>query len=115
MTKKNRFYYFVLLETVQEACLQIQKALSKELTKDNGYKDDIEKDLITLENLKSIVFAVKTDIESKHVGASTELLLRIAANEFKNKLDNIPEEKLLKKEIIKNLKIVHKHILFNEM
>ena len=102
-----------LLDSINAACLEIQQALSDQLEKTSSaqYKEDIEKDLVTLENLKLIILAVKEDMEIEKVGASTELLLRIAANDFKNKLAQIPEKKTLRKEIIKNLKEAHRDIL----
>ncbi len=66
---------------------------------------------MTLENLKLIIIAVKDDIETEKTGACTELLLRIAANDFKNKLALIPEKKTLRKEIMKSLKEVHRNML----
>jgi hypothetical protein len=45
------------------------------------------------------------------VGASTELLLRIAANDFKNKLIKLPDKKATCREIIHALHAVHKNIL----
>lgn len=102
-----------LLDGISTACLEIQQALALHLeaTANAQYQADIEKDMVTLENLKLIIFAVKEDIETEKVGASTELLLRIAANDFKNKLAQIPEKKTLRKEIIKSLKEVHRDVL----
>ena len=101
-----------LLDSISAACLEIQQALTEHLetTTTAQYKMDIQKDMVTLENLKLIICAVKEDIEIERVGASTELLLRIAANDFKNKLAQIPEKKTLRKEIIKSLKEVHRAI-----
>lgn len=103
----------ILLDNICSACFEIQQTLSEHLdaTTNAQYKADIEKDLITLENLKLIVFAVKEDIASERAGACTELLLRIAANDFKNKLALIPEKKSLRKDIVKYLKEVHRNIL----
>ena len=102
-----------LLGGISAACDEIQHALNDHLetTTNSQYKTDIEKDLVTLENLKLISIAVKKDIELEKVGASAELLLRIAANDFKNKLALIPEKKTLRKEIMKSLKEVHKNVL----
>lgn len=113
MTKINRIHNYKLLDSISAACLEIQQALTDHLetTANAQYKVDIEKDMVTLENLKLIIFAVKEDIEIEKVGASTELLLRIAANDFKSKLAQIPEKKTLRKEIIKFLKEVHRDIL----
>ena len=112
MTTINWTKNYKLLDSISEACLEIQKALTEHLetTTIAQYKMDIQKDLVTLENLELIIFAVKEDIEIERVGASTELLLRIAANDFKNKLAQIPEKKTLRKEIIKSLKEVHRDI-----
>ncbi|MEI6212910.1 MAG: hypothetical protein WCP10_02300 [Desulfuromonadales bacterium] len=104
---------FTLLESIVAACSEIQQALTTHLEKtaSSHYKTDIEKDLVTLENLKLIILAVKEDFKTEKVGASTELLLRIAANDFKNKLAQIPEKKTLRKEIIKLLKELHREVL----
>jgi len=114
MTKINLDHKYELLDSISAACLEIQQALTKHLdtTANAQYKADIEKDMVTLENLKLIIGAVKEDFEIKKVGASTELLLRIAANDFKNKLAQIPEKKTLRKEIIKSLKELHSDILY---
>jgi hypothetical protein len=82
-----------------------------EATTNVQYKADIEKDIVTISNLQLITVAVKKDIASDRVGTSTELLLRIAANDFKNKLALIPEKKTLRDKIIKSLKEVHGSIL----
>jgi len=112
MTKINWNKNFKLLDNISAACLEIQQVLAEHLetTTIAQYKMDIQKDMVTLENLKLITCAVKEDIEVERVGASTELLLRIAANDFKNKLAQIPEKKTLRKEIIKSLKEVHRDI-----
>jgi hypothetical protein len=104
---------YKLLDYISAACIEIQQALNEHLetTSNPQYKTEIEKDKVTLENLKLIAVAVKKDIESARVGASTELLLRIAANDFKNKLKEIPEKKTLRKEIMQSLKEVHHDIL----
>lgn len=101
------------LESISAACNEIQRVLKEHLEKTSNeqYKLDIEKDIVTLENLKIIAIAVGEDIESGKVGASTELLLRIAANDFKNKLIKIPENKVLSKEIMHSLKEIHRNIL----
>jgi hypothetical protein len=113
MTRLNVIQNCRLLENISAACLEIQHALNEHLetTSTIQYRTDIEKDMVTLENLKLITIAVKRDIELKKVGASAELLLRIAANDFKNKLALIPEKKSLRKEIMKSLKEVHSNIL----
>ena len=112
MTKTNKMNDCELLDSISASCLEIQQALTEHLetTTNVQYKVDIEKDMVTIENLKLIIFAVKEDVEKERIGASTELLLRIAANDFKNKLALIPEKKTLRKEIIKSLKEVHHNI-----
>jgi hypothetical protein len=102
-----------LLDGISIACLEINQVLQEHLEKttNDQYKLDIEKDIITLGNLRLIMSAVKEDVRTDKVGASSELLLRIAANEFKNKLVQIPEKKSVQKEIVKSLKEVHGLIL----
>lgn len=94
-------------------CTEIMQALKEHLeaTTNVQYKTAIEKDIVTISNLQMITVAVKKDIVLDKVGASTELLLRIAANDFKNKLALIPEKKTLRDKIIKSLKEVHGSIL----
>lgn len=101
------------LNCISIACSEIQQALNDQLhtTTNARYKIDIEKDLVMLNNLQHIVIAVKNDFESDTVGASTELLLRIAANDFKNKLILLPDKKTKCREIIHSLNSVHKSIL----
>ena len=113
MTEINKTHNLKLLDLINSACIEILQALSEtfENTTNAQYKEDINKDMVTLENLKHIVTAVKKDIESETVGASTELLLRIAANDFNNKLALIPEKKTLRKEISDSLKEVHSNLL----
>jgi len=113
MAITNRIQNGELLDRIRAACQEIQRALTEHLetTTNINYKADIEKDMVTLENLKLIMLAVKTDIEKEKAGASTELLLRIASNDFKNKLALIPEKKSLRKEIIKTLNEVHHSVL----
>lgn len=113
MTIVNVTKIFKLLDKISLACSEIKQSLNEHLEKTSNqqYKSDIEKDMVTLENLKLITVAVKDDIESDKVGESTELLLRIAANDFKNKLNMIPEQKSLIKEIMHSLKEIHREIL----
>jgi len=101
------------LDYINESCQEIQQALKEHLesTTNLQYKADIEKDLVTIDNLKLILVAVKKDIELDKIGASTELLLRIAANDFKQKLTMIPEKKAKRKEIIQALKDAHRGVL----
>ena len=104
---------FTLLDSINTACNEVQQALREHLEKTSNlqYKEDIEKDLVLLENLKLITVAVREDVQAGMVGATTELLLRIAANDFKNKLNMIPEKKSLTKEIMNSLKELHREIL----
>ena len=104
---------FKLLDSIGSSCVEIQQSLKEHLerTTNPQYKADIEKDIVTLENLILITIATKKDIESEKVGASTELLLRIAANDFKKKLALIPEKKTLRDRATKSLKEVHRSIL----
>lgn len=113
MTTINVTENNIILDTIYAACLEIQQVLNEHLktTSNIKYKADIEKDVVTLENLKHITIAVKKDIQTEQIGASTELLLRIASNDFKNKLTMIPEKKALSKEIINSIKEVHSNIL----
>jgi hydrogenase maturation factor HypE len=113
MTDINRGNNCKLLDGVRAACQEIQQALNEhfESTTSVQYKMDIDKDLVVLKNLKHIITAVKEDIEIDKIGASTELLLRIAVNDFKKKLEQIPEKKTLRRDIIKALKEVHRDIL----
>ena len=102
-----------LLDSISSSCVEIQQSLKEHLEKTTSlqYKSQIEKDIVTLENLKLITIAIKTDIEFEQVGASTELLLRIAANDFKNKLAVIPEKKTVRDGATESLKEVHRNIL----
>jgi hypothetical protein len=102
-----------LLDSIGSACVEIQQSLKDHLERTTTlqYKSDIEKDIVTLENLKLITIAIRADLESEKVGASTELLLRIAANDFKNKLALIPEKKTVRDGATKSLKEVHRNIL----
>ncbi|NVN98445.1 MAG: hypothetical protein HXX17_03905 [Geobacteraceae bacterium] len=78
----------VKFDFITEACGEIQQALFKHL-----------------------VVAIMSDVDSDKVGASTELLLRLAANDFKNRLAQIPEKKIRIKEIVQSLNDVHRHVL----
>lgn len=113
MTTTDPANNFKLLDSIGSACQEIREILAKNLetTSNAQYKSDIEKDMVNLENLKLITIAVKEDIIAEKIGASTELLLRIAANDFKNKLETIPEKKTLRKEIVNALREVHGTIL----
>ncbi len=102
-----------LLDGISASCLEIQQCLKEHLetTTSTQYKAHIEQDIVTLENLKLITVAIKDDISSGTIGASTELLLRIAANDFKKKLALIPEKKTVRERMSKSLKEVHRNIL----
>jgi hypothetical protein len=102
-----------LLESIGSSCVEIQQSLRNHLeaTTNPHYVTLIEKDLVTLENLKLITIAIRTDIESGTIGASTELLLRIAANDFNGKLAQIPEKKAVRVVVSNSLKEVHRNIL----
>jgi len=104
---------FKLLDSIRASCSEIQQALNEHLEKTSNqlYQADISKDVVTLENLKLITVAVRDDIESGNIGAGTELLLRIAANDFVKKLKTIPEKKALIKEVTNSLKEIHQVIL----
>lgn len=104
------------LDGISKACSEIKQALDQQLhtTTNIHYKADIEKDLVMLNNLQHIVVAVKNDIDFHKVGASTELLLRIAAYDFKHKLTMIPDKKAKCREIMHALKAIHKNILNTE-
>lgn len=101
------------LDRISNACNEIHQALNDQLhtTTNVQYKIDIEKDLVMINNLKHIVQAVKNDFDTATVGASTELLLRIAANDFRNKLIKLPDKKTRCREIIDSMNAVHKSIL----
>lgn len=101
------------LDRITSTCSEIQHALNEQLHKTTNahYKADIEKDLVMLGNLQHIVLAVKHDLDAATVGASTELLVRIAANDFKAKLNLLPDKKTKCREIIQDLNSVHKSIL----
>lgn len=113
MTLEKKESIFRQLDCINSSCIEIQQALNDHMEKTSSqqYKTDISKDVVTLENLKLITVAVKEDIESGNIGSSTELLLRIAANDFVNKLKMIPEKKSLIKDIMHSLKEVHHEVL----
>jgi hypothetical protein len=113
MNSKNLVSDYKQLDSINATCNEIKQVLIEHLDKTTNeqYKSDIEKDLVTLENLKLIMVAVKEDIELDKVGACTELVLRIAANDFKNKLNIIPEKKTLIKMMVQHLNELHRNIL----
>ncbi|MBL0224147.1 MAG: hypothetical protein IPQ16_00770 [Geobacteraceae bacterium] len=101
------------LDAIIKACEEIQTVLHAQVEKTTNptYLDDFQRDIVTLDNLKLIIVSVSEDIRNETVGSSTELLLRIAANDFKQKLAIIPEKKTLRKEIEQLLKDVHKDVV----
>jgi hypothetical protein len=101
------------LGSIIKACEEIQAVLHEQVEKTSNpiYLDDFQRDIVTLDNLKLIIVTVSEDFRNETVGASTELLLRIAANDFKQKLAIIPEKKTLRKEIEQLLKDVHKDVV----
>ena len=113
MTKSNVSYTLDTLDSIIKACEEIQTVLHEQVGKTSNptYLDDFQRDIVTLDNLKLIIVTVSEDFRNKTVGFSTELLLRIAANDFKQKLAVIPEKKTLRKEIELLLKDVHKDVV----
>jgi hypothetical protein len=113
MTKTDLSHTIDTLDSIITACEEIQTALHEQVEKTTNptYLDDFQRDIVTLENLKLIIVTVSADFRNSTVGSSTELLLRIAANDFKQKLAIIPEKKTLRKEIELLLKDVHKEVV----
>jgi hypothetical protein len=113
MTKTNASHTISALNTIITACEEIQTVLHAQIetTANPTYLADCQRDIVTLDNLKLIIVTVAEDFRNETVGASTELLLRIAANDFKQKLAIIPEKKTLRKEIEQRLKDVHKDVV----
>jgi Asp-tRNA(Asn)/Glu-tRNA(Gln) amidotransferase C subunit len=113
MTKTSVSHTLEALDTIIKACEEIQAVLHEQVEKTTNpsYLADFQRDIVTLDNLKLIIVTVSEDFRSERVGASTELLLRIAANDFKQKLAIIPEKKTLRKEIELLLKDVHKDVV----
>lgn len=113
MTDSRISHTLVTLEAIIKACEEIQVVLHEqaEKTSNPSYLDEFQRDIVTLDNLKLIIVTVSDDFRSETIGASTELLLRIAANDFKQKLAIIPEKKTLRKEIEQLLKDVHKDVV----
>lgn len=101
------------IDRISSGCSEIKQALNEQLhrTTNEHYKTDIEKDLVMVNNLQHIAIAVKNDLDSDMVGASTELLLRIAANDFRKKLVMLPDKKTTCREIVRSLESIHKSIL----
>jgi hypothetical protein len=113
MTKKDVSQTLDTLGSIIKACEEIQAALHEQVEKTSNptYLDDFQRDIVTLDNLKLIIVTVSADFRNNTVGSSTELLLRIAANDFKQKLAIIPEKKTLRKQIEQLLKDVHKDVV----
>ena len=113
MTKTSASPTLHTLDSIIKACAEIQAVLQEQIEKTSNptYLNDFQRDIVTLDNLKLIIVTVAEDIRNESVGASTELLLRIAANDFKQKLAIIPEKKTLRKAIEQLLKDVHKDIV----
>lgn len=113
MTKMEVSHTLNTLNSIIKACEEIQVVLHEQVKKTSNpnYLDDFQRDIVTLDNLKLIIVTVSEDFRNETVGSSTELLLRIAANDFKQKLAAIPEKKKLRKEIEQLLKDVHKDVV----
>lgn len=113
MTMTDISHTLDTLGTIIKACEEIQAVLREQVKKTTNptYQDDFQRDIVTLDNLKLIIVTVTEDFRKETVGSSTELLLRIAANDFKQKLAIIPEKKALRKEIEQLLKDVHKDVV----
>lgn len=107
----NKESCFALLAEIILACTQIQRVLKLQLAKDDTYRSAIHNDLSVLRNVKHTMLLVKKDIEDERAGACTELVLRVAAKDFKERIERIPDERVLKNLIIENLQIIHKHVL----
>ena len=113
MTKTSVSHTLDTLNVIIKGCEKIQVVLHEQVEKTSNptYLADFQRDIVTLDNLKLIIVTVSEDFRNKTVGSSTELLLRIAANDFKQKLAIIPEKKTLRKEIEQLLKDVHKDVV----
>lgn len=113
MTKTDVSHTLDTLDSIIKACEEIQAVLHEQVEKTSNpnYRADFQRDIVTLDNLKLIIVTVSEDFRNETVGSSTELLLRIAANDFKQKLAIIPEKKMLRKEIEQLLKDVHKDVV----
>lgn len=113
MEKLDKTGIYTLIENIKIACLEIQKVLHDYIDKNQGgpHAEAGRRDIVTLDNIIAITAALKEDVEKERVGACTELLLRIAAKEYKEKLDKIPEKKHLRRDITKSLQKIHRKIL----
>jgi hypothetical protein len=109
MTKADVSHTLSTLDSIVKGCDEIQAVLHEQAGKTSNptYLDDCQRDI----NLKLIIVTVSEDFRNETIGSSTELLLRIAANDFKQKLAVIPEKKTLRKEIEQLLKDVHKDVV----
>jgi hypothetical protein len=109
MEKIDRFEIFRILESICGDCTDVQSSLKAESSRETNqqYHEDIQRDIVTLENLKRITIATRNDISKGIIGESLELILLIAANDFKNKLKRIPDNKHRTKEIIRKIKTAH--------
>ena len=113
MTKTSVSQTLDSLDSIIKGCEEIQAVLHElaEKTSNPTYLDDCQRDIVTLDNLKLIIVTVSEDFRNETVGSSSELLLRIAANDFRQKLAVIPEKKTLRKKIEQLLKDVHKDVV----
>lgn len=113
MTKTSEPHTLDTLDSIIKACEEIQTVLHEQVEKTSNptYRADYQRDIVTLDNLKLIIVTVAEDLRNETVGACSELLLRIAANDFKQKLAIIPEKKTLRREIERLLKDVHKDVV----
>lgn len=101
-----------MLKEILEICAEIQKILETDLekTEDMSYRVAIELDIITLNNLKNIIDTVQEDIKREIFGSSIELLLRIAANDFKKRLLMIPVKRARLQNVLALLDDAHKRV-----
>lgn len=100
------------LQSIIGACTEFQRILEENIrkTSDNNYKLAYAEDVILLENVKKIAGAVIIDITNYRINLSMEHVLRFVSGLFAKKIDLIPENNILRKELISNIEEVHKHI-----
>lgn len=112
MTEKTLATLSLLFKDVLCYCKEILNLLEQQLESctNDDYIVSIQRDIITINNLINIVQAVETDTANFKIGASTELLLRIAVNDFQRKLELIPEERKLQVKIMETLEIIHNEV-----
>ena len=105
-------YILERVEKINSNCLTIQTVLNEhvESTSDEYYKKAGSADIVTLGNLINIMQTVTQDIEAGNLSECMELVLRIAANDFQEKIRSIPEKRTLKNEIIACLHEIHRHV-----